>query len=274
MQAMCEKTTSQALRWWVFALPLVAGAGPVWADHLGLEASRDYLVGASVAVGDAHFLGGDARLTLRPLFAFRLGNVRVASGRSGALLALGRTPVDAGVSAALISGEKWSLSTSLRHDDGRPEVGGVAGTELSGTLRGRLTVGYAVSARWALGASASQDLLGRGGGLSGGVQVRYRYPLSDSTHWEASVGASGGNRTYMQGRYGVDAMAGNTPYPLSPGWDGVQLGWGITSALDAHWVVFASANASVLTGAAAHSPLVQRHNSYVITAGLAYRCCH
>ncbi len=269
---MCEKRTFQAQRFWVCALCLAAG--PAGADHLGLEASRDYLVGASLAMGDAHFLGGDARLTLRPLFAFRLGKVRVASGRAGALLALGRAPVDAGVSAALISGEKWTLSTSLRHDDGRSEVGGVAGTDLSGTLRGRVTVGYAVSDRWALGASASQDLLGRGGGLSGGVQVRYRYPLSGTTFWEASLGASGGNRTHMQGRYGVDAIGSNTPYALSAGWDGVQLGWGITSALDAHWVAFASANVSGLTGAAAQSSLVQRQSSYVFTWGLVYRCCH
>ncbi len=278
MQRMCDALKFLCLWRWagnrLVALCLVWGSCSVWADHLDLEASKDYLVGASLALGDAHFSDAGAHLSLRPLFAFRLGRLRVASGRASALLALGRAPVEAGVSAALISGEKGSLSTALRHDQGRPEVEGIAGTDLPGTLRGRVTVGYSLSDRWSVGASASQDLLGKGGGLSGSTQIRYRYPVSEKTYWEASLGAAGGNRVYMQGRYGVGAVSGVSPYTLSAGWDGIQLGWGYTSALDTHWVAFVSANASVLTGVAASSPLVQRPNSFVFTAGLAYRCCH
>lgn len=244
------------------------------AEPVTLEASRDYLIGVTASTS----LDGSPSLKLRPMLAFQLGRVRVSTGGASALLSLGRNPVDPGLSAALLQDDRWSVSTALRLQRGRssgndPLLQGLP--DVPNTVIGRLSVNYTLDPRWVVGASAAQDLLGNHVGLRFNARLRYRHPVSERTYWEAGLGASAGNHTYLQTHFGIapaDAVrTGRTAYVPDSGWESVSLGWTITRVVNRHWVAFAGLSASQLQGQAARSPLVTDRTSYGASAGIAYR---
>jgi MipA family protein len=243
-----------------------------------LEASRDYLVGASLASSAGHVGQTEQGLSLRPLWAFRLGRFRFATGRASSLLSVGRDTVDPGLSTVLTAPDGWRISTSLRYDEGRksgtvPLLAGLP--DVRNTLRGRATASLDLGPRWSGSISGSQDLLGRGGGFYLNTGVSYRYPVSAQTYWDLGLGAVWGSDLYRQTHYGISPEAalatGRTPYRLGGGWERVSLGWNMTSALNPRWVVFGGLNLSQLQGETALSPLVGRKVVYGATLGLAYR---
>ena len=261
------------------ALASGAGAAQLPADTVALEASRDYLVGAAV-VSSAPQLGSDVeqRLRLRPIWAFQLGRFRFATSGASALLSQGRQSVDTGVSTVLAGNDRWSLSTSLSIDEGRSWDDDAAFRglpDVRATLRGRVGANAALGQRWTYSVRASQDLLGRAGGLRVDHGLSYRHPLSSQTHWDLSLGAGWANGTYRQTHYGVEpapaATTGVPAFAIGSGWDTVSMGWRITSALNRHWVAYGGVGVSQLQGAAARSPLVGRQTAYGATVGLAYR---
>lgn len=276
MRRTASVTAAAAL----FALTTGAGAAqPPPAEPVALEASRDYLVGASL-VSSAPQLGSDVeqRLRLRPIWAFQLGRFRFATSGASALLSQGRQSVDTGVSTVLAGNDRWSLSTSLSIDEGRSwdDDAVFRGLpDVRATLRGRVGANAALSQRWTYSVRASQDLLGRDGGLRLDHGLSYRHPISSQTHWDLSLGAGWANGTYRQTHYGVDpgpaAATGVPAFAIGSGWDTVSLGWRITSALNRHWVAYGGVGVSQLQGAAARSPLVGRQTAYGATVGLAYR---
>lgn len=243
-----------------------------------LDASRAYLLGASFAVSTSHLGASGAGLGLRPLWAFRLGRFRLATGRASSLLGVGRDTVDPGLSTVLTTTNGWRLSTSLRYDKGRnsgndPLLAGVP--DVPDTVRGRASASKALGPRWGWSISGSQDLLGRGGGFNLNTGLNYRYPVSQQTYWDLGLSAVWGTDLYHQTHYGLSAEAaqasGRMPYQLGSGWERVSLGWNMTSALSRRWVAFGGLNLSQLQGAAARSPLVGRRAIYAVTVGLAYR---
>ena len=265
------------------ALALLAAAGTQAQerpDDVQLGESRDYLIGASVS-SSANPLGtAEQTLRLGGIWAFQLGRFRFASSGASALLNQGRETVDSGVSTVLARSDKLSLNTSLSLDDGRDwrdekdaRFRGLP--KVRATVRGRVTLGSALADRWSLTTRASQDLLGRDGGLRIDTGLAYRRPLSPQTHWDLSIGAGWANGTYRQTHYGVSAQgAAATPLPaytLGAGWDSVSIGWRITSALNRHWVAYGGLGAAQLQGAAARSPLATRPTTYSATVGLAWR---
>lgn len=249
------------------------------ADPVALEASRDYLVGLSL-VSSAPHLGTDneQRLRWRPIWAFQLGRFRFATSGASALLSQGRKTVDTGVSTVLAGNDIWSLSTSLSIDEGRSwdDDAVFRGLpDIRATVRGRVSATAALSQRWTYSVRASQDLLGRDGGLRLDHGLGYRHPVSPQTHWDLSLGAGWGNGTYRQTHYGIApasaAATGLPAYTIGSGWDAVSLGWRITSALNRHWVAYGGVSASQLQGAVARSPLATRTTVYSATVGVAYR---
>lgn len=248
------------------------------AEPLALEANRDYVVGASL-VSSADPVGSEGqRLDLRPLWAFQLGRFRVSSGGASRLLSVGRETVDPGLSTVLVTDDGWRLSTSLQITDKReadddPLLRGLP--DVRATLRGRATASIELGERWSWNLTASQDLLGRDGGLQLGTAVGYHHPVSEKTYWDASLGAGWANARSRQTHFGLStetALATGRPaYLLGSGWDSVSLGWNITSALSQRWVVFGGLSVSQLQGAAASSPLVGRQTTYGASLGLAYR---
>jgi outer membrane scaffolding protein for murein synthesis (MipA/OmpV family) len=236
------------------------------AEPVVLEASRDYLVGASLVSSAAHVGQTEQRLSLRPLWAFQLGRFRFATGRASSLLSVGRDTVDPG------------LSTSLQYDKGR-ESGAdpllVGLPDVRDTLRGRASASLALGPRWSGSVSGSQDLLGRDGGFYLNTGLNYRYPVSEQTYWDLGLGAVWGTDTYRQTHYGISPAAalatGRTAYALGAGWERVSLGVSMTTALNRRWVAFGGLSLSQLQGATARSPLVGRKTVYGATLGLAYR---
>ncbi|QHE77963.1 MipA/OmpV family protein [Hydrogenophaga sp. PBL-H3] len=264
----------QAVATLAWALSGAAGA----AEPVALEASRDYLLGASLSSGRDPFGTSDQRLSLRPIWAFQLGRFRFATSGASALLAQGRESVDSGVSTVLTRSDLVSLSTSLAIDEGRswrgdPVYDGLP--RVRDTLRGRFTAGVTLSPRWSASLRASQDLLGRGGGLRLDSGLNYRHPISPQTHWDLSIGTGWANRTFRQTHYGIApaaaAATGLQAHDLGAGFDTVSLGWRITSALNKRWVAYGGLNVSQLQGAVARSPLATRTTTLGASVGLAYR---
>lgn len=270
----------------VFSLgALCAVCGPVLAqgsEPVTLQASRDYLIGGAVVSSQAHLGQGGRSLRLDPVWAFQLGRFRLASGQAGSLLSVGREPVDSGLSTVLASTGAWRLSTSLRIRDGReadngdPLLRGLPGTRT--TLLGRLSASRPIGQRWTAAVSATQDLLDRGAGLGLGFGLGYRYPVSATTYWDASVGMGWSNATARRTGFGISPEAGATsgraPYAIGAGWDNASLGWSLTSALSEHWVAWGGVGVSQLQGAAARSPLVGQRTVASASIGLAYRGRH
>ncbi len=274
-----------AYRAWAMAvaMALVACAGAQAQerpDDVRLDESRDYLIGASLSSSSDPLGTAEQKLRLGGIWAFQLGRFRFASSGASALLNQGRETVDSGVSTVLARGDKLSLNTSLSLDDGRDwrdekdaRFRGLP--KVRATVRGRVTLGYALADRWSLTSRASQDLLDRGGGLRIDTGLGYRRPVTPQTHWDFSIGAGWANGTYRQTYYGVSPQgAAATPLPeytLGAGWDNVSIGWRITSALNRHWVAYGGLGVSQLQGAAARSPLATRPTTYSATVGLAWR---
>ncbi len=256
---------------------LVAGAA--WADEPATgQASRDYVVGAALASSAGHIGEADRRLGLSPVWAFQLGRFRLATGPAAKLLSVGRETVDAGLSTVLVSQGRWRLSTSLRIRDSRDSADDAllqGLPDVRATLLGRVNVGVDLGSRWTGSLSATQDLLGRGAGLGLGVGLGYRYPVSERTYWDASVGAGWGNAVSRRTLYGISPEAagasGRAAYVPGSGWDSVSLGWNFTSAVSQRWVVYGGVGVSQLQGAAARSPLVGRRTVASANIGLAYR---
>ena len=142
--------------------------------------------------------------------------------------------------------------------------------DLHSTLRGKLSVGYAFAPRWSLGLGASHDLLDHGGGGSYVASLGYRQPLSERSYWDASLSASWGNRSYMQGHYGVPDGSPRA-YQVEGGIEGMGLGWGYTAAINHNWVAYGGVNYSRLLGDAASSPVVGARDVWGAGIGIAYR---
>jgi outer membrane scaffolding protein for murein synthesis (MipA/OmpV family) len=257
----------------------VLGSGLALAtEPVTLEASRDYVIGASLVSSAGHLGESEQRLSLRPLWAFQLGRFRLATSRANSLLNVGREAVDPGLSTVLVTDGGWRLSTSLQIRDKRtsgddPLLSGLP--DVRATLLGRASASIALGSRWSGSLSATHDLLDRGAGLGLGAGLGYRYPVSRRTYWDASVGLGWSNAIGRQTTYGIGPEAalasGRAPYSLGAGWDSVGLGWSVTTALSENWVAFGGVSASQLLGAAARSPLVGRTTVYSASLGLAWR---
>lgn len=261
-----------------FSVLGLAAAPASAAEPLAPDSSRDYLLGLGVVSSAGHLGDAQRQLRLRPLWAFQLGRFRVATSGTSQLLSVGRESIDPGLSTDLFSTPDFKLSTSLQLDrkrswDGDARLQGLP--DVRATLRGRATASGELAQRWSWSVSASQDLLGRGGGLRLNTGLGYRYPVSERTHWDLSLGAGWGNALHRNTYYGVSpaaaAATGRAPYVLGSGWDSASLGWQLSSALSRRWVAYGGVNVSQLQGATARSPLVGRVTTYGATVGLAYR---
>lgn len=275
-------TVAKVWRPSLVAALLLTGLGAWAQDSVTLKASRDLLVGTAVNSSAGHLGLGDRRWSLSPVWAFQLGRFRLASGRAASLLSVGREPVDAGLSTVITTAGDWRLSTALRirdardADDSDPLLQGLPGTRA--TLLGRVSASRAIGRRWTGSVSATQDLLGNGAGLSVGLGLGYRYPMSEHTYWDASAGLGWSNATARQTSFGIRpqdaAAAGRAPYAIGAGWDSASLSWNLTSSLSEHWVAWGGVGVSQLQGAAARSPLVGRRTVASASIGLAWRERH
>lgn len=260
-------------------LTLVLASGAALANQPDeAKGSREFLIGASLESTVGHIGDGQRSLSLKPVWHFQLGPFRVSRSRASTLLGTGRKSGETGVSADFFSRDGWSLSASLRMDNGRtfdddPVWRGLP--DIRTTVRGRVSVRRPFGERWGWNASIDQDLMGREGGMRLNSGVSYTHLLSERTQWDLGVSATWGNARYMQTHFGITptgaATVGTLPYQLGGGWEGVHAAWNASTALSTNWVLFGGVGLSQLRGDAARSPLVSRRTTTSATLGVAYR---
>lgn len=258
----------------------LCAARPSWATGaLSVpEVDEGYLIGASVASSSSHVGNAKARYTLKPMWAFQLGPVRVSRSRASTLMSAGREKLETGLSTDFDIFSDWRLGASLRVDNGRsfdadPQLAGLP--DVRTTLRTRLSLSRPFGNDWSWSAAVDQDMLGRDGGLRLSQGVGYRWRISENTHWDFSASTTWGNGRYLQTQYGIDNAAalstGRAPYLLGSGWESFRTSVQFTHALSEHWVTFGGLDLSQLLRSAAHSPLVGRVTTHGLSVGLAYR---
>ena len=239
-----------------------------------------YLLGASVTNGPEYDGARSRDTRLRPLWAARLGRWRISTSGGSALLGFGQehTGAGAGASTTLIDRKRLRLGVSLRIDSGRRS--GDASTtrglpDVKRTLRGRLYASYSLNPDWVLGASLSQDLLGRQGGLTASLDLGWRIYRSPTLEWTSGIGLSAGNATNLRSYFGIPesaaATVGKPAYEPGAGLKSLHAGMGFTRPLSKHWFVFGSAGVSQLLGPVADSPLVEKRSGSAASLGLAWR---
>lgn len=239
-----------------------------------------YVLGVALK-STPEYPGSDRQLVkLRPLWAFSYGRVRVSTSGASAVMGFAAAPAGSGISAVLHQDAHWRLGASARMDTGRASADSshLAGLpDVRPTLRGRLFAAYTLSPDWSLGASVSQDLLGRLGGAELGLNLGWQHWLSASTSVSAGAAASLGSRRYMQSYFGVDpvhaAGSGLAAFNPGAGFKSFGVGVGVMTLLSPRWVGFANAGVGTLLGQAADSPVTHQAGSFGVTLGLAYRCC-
>lgn len=237
-----------------------------------------YVLGAIVSTSP-DYAGGDGRKTgLRPAWAVEYGRFRLSTSRGSAFMGHGLVARDSGVSATLAQGDRFHFGASLRVDKGRdgddaPILVGLP--SVRSTLRARVSAGYAITDRWSVRAGLSQDILGRDGGAQLSTSVGYAWPVTASTRVSVGAGASFGDRTYLQGHFGVPAGSSSALPAYSPGAGlySIDAGVEVMTALNRRWVAYGAARVSQLQGDARRSPLTLEPTGYSLSVGLAYRCC-
>jgi len=269
---------SQLTRPSLFVLVL---ATPLWANADDTKEERhqkDYLIGASVVSSTAHIGSGERKVTLKPVWYFQLGPVRVSRSQGSTLLGAGRRSGETGLSTEFLAAQDWNIGLSLRVDNGRtfdndPQFSGLP--DIRTTVRARVSAHRPVGDRWSWNVNMDQDILGKDGGMRAGGGVSYRYPVSETTHLDFGLSAGWADARYMKTHFGISPEAaqrvGQAAYIPGSGWEGIQAGLKFTTALSQRWVVFGGVDLSRLQGGAARSPLVGRPITHSVNVGLAYR---
>ena len=268
---------------WLAGLWVLAGLGGVESARAEgamsvPQTDEGYLIGASLASSSSHVGHGKASFSLKPMWAFQLGSVRVSRSRANSLMSVGRQGLETGLSADFDIFSNWRLGASLRVDNGRsfdgdPELAGLP--DVRTTVRARASVSRPFGDRWSWRASVDQDLLGREGGMRLSQGVGYRWPVSEKTYWDISMSSTWGNGRYLQTQYGIGTSAamdtGRQPYLIGSGWESFRTSVQFTHAMSNHWVAFGGLDLSRLLRGAAHSPLVGRVTTHGLSVGIAYR---
>ena len=276
----------------VAVLPLraqeAAPAQPLPSTPEGAQGSEaqqpsqfNYALGMAYGLSPSYTGSDERKARLRPVLALEYGRFRLSSSRGSSVLHHGLDTRGSGASATLVDRDRLNISASLRIDNGRNASDAVllqGLPEVRSTLRGRLSMGYALTDRWSLGAGLSQDLLGRSGGADLHTGLQYTFNLTQQTRVNFGVGAAFGDGTFMRTQFGVPdsaASQGSALAPFTPGGGlySVDAGMGVMTALNRRWVAFGGVTVSQLRGDARRSPLTLRANTYSATAGIAYRCC-
>jgi outer membrane scaffolding protein for murein synthesis (MipA/OmpV family) len=253
---------------------LAAATAPADAPRLR------WLLGFGLGFAPSYAGAGRNKVSPSLLWGLEFGRVRIASSRSSALLGFGivdsRGP---GATARLDDGSgPLSYGVGLRVDTGRKsadaaETSGLP--DIGRTVRGRAYVGWRLGEGQALAASVAQDLLGRGGGLTGVVDYGIARRFGQRSEWNAQIGLGFGNATYMRSYYGLTpaqaAASGRSAYQPGGSVRDWHAGVGVTTQLGPHWVGSAGLAFAYLLGPAAASPLAARRGTVGLSLSLGWR---
>lgn len=246
------------------------------------ESSRwNTLVGLQASVAPEY--SGSSRTGVEPnlLWAVQYGRFRISSSRAGGLLGFGEQVRGSGATAEFDAGRNWRYGVGLRVDSGRDsedsdDLRGLP--DVKATLRGRVYLVREFGRRFSVGGFVTQDVLGRGGGATAGLDFNFRQPLAgDRTVLSSGFGFGFADARSMRNYYGVPAESvaetGLPAYTPGGGLRDLHAGVDLTTALSNRWIAYVSAGASWLQGDAARSPLVRERQGYSFGIGIGYRCC-
>lgn len=257
-----------------------AGAAPAVAT----EAPRpDWEAAFGLILGyQPEYAGSDRQSwRLRPAFLLRWGRFAISSG-SGMVTRSNRD-VARGLSYALVDSRRWRASLGLRVDQGRSEgdsdrLRGMG--DVDATVRARLYARYQVTPELNLNASWNPDILGRGGGAVGDLEVAWE---RERVWWDGApplrLGLGGGvsfaNGQYMRSQYGVNtAQSEASGYPVFEPGSGLQdihAGIVLRGEFMSGWGMQMGLGVSRLLGPAADSPLTRKPMGWGVNAGLMRR---
>lgn len=260
-------------------LTAIAFAAPALGqDAQPEEPSARYLLGAALTSGPEYEGARRRDVGIKPVWAFKFGRLRITTAGGSALLGFGRDGAGAGASAQLVETDDWRVGISARIDSGRDsdDASTTRGLpDVRRTLRAKLYANYSLTKDWNLSASASQDVLGRRGGLIVDIGTGWRFHRSETTEWTSGLGISAADRRNLRSYFGVprwaSAASGKPAYEPSAGLRDVHVGVNFKHALNQHWFLFGGAGASRLLGPAADSPLIQRPTALTAAVGVAWR---
>lgn len=216
----------------------------------------------------------------RPLWAWQRGRFRVSTSGANTVLGFGSTTPDtgAGASADIAFHDRWRFGAGLRIDNGRrssdsAELAGIP--DVRRTVRLRLYSSYTLDSHWSAIATVSDDLLRRGGGASGSLDVGYGHAIGANAVWSVSAGLRVADRRYLRARYGIPpevaAATGRDAYDPRAGLESLNLGAGLTRSLSPNWIVFGGVSAASLRGGAAVSPLTTARSTWQVSVGVGWR---
>ena len=260
---------------------LCAASGPVLAEPDPTDlASRNglrYALGAALIEAPRYAGSGEQQLKLRPLWAVRYGRLRISGARASGLLDVAGDS-GSGLSADLLSGTRWRLSSSLRIDSGRAAAADAALAGLPPirpTLRGRIFGSVDWGGGWSSSLGYSADLLGRGGGGITGLAVAYGWTPWPGLAASAVVGGNWADQQYMLTHFGITpavaAVTGRTAFQPSVGLMNLHVGLGARLALAERWTLLGGVGLSQLQGDAAASPLTRSRQAASVSLALAWR---
>jgi len=262
----------------ITALALV-GAASARAEQPEVESpSARYLLGAAV-VSQPEYDGASRRETkLKPLWALKFGRLRISTSGAGGLLGFGQEEAAGGASVQFIDADRLRLGVSLRMDSGRSsdDASTTRGLpDVRRTLRARFYTNYSITKDFNVGATLSQDLLGRHGGMTLGADLGWRFYKSRTLEWTSGIGISAGSAQNLNSYFGVPesavAASGKPAYEPGAGLRDMHMGVGFIRPLSKHWLVYGNAGVSRLLGPVADSPLVEKRTGSSAGIGLAWR---
>lgn len=285
---------------------LAAGAlWPLWADAQSLpqppaEAASDAAVADAAPAApevqrpdweaafglilayQPEYPGSDRQAwRLRPAFLLRWGRFAISNG-SGMVTRSNRD-VARGLSYSLVDSSRWRASVGLRVDQGRGEgdSGYLRGMgDIDATVRARLYLRYQLTPEWNLNASWNPDILGRGGGALGNLDVAWE---RERAWWDGApplrlgvgAGISFANGQYMQRQYGVTAAqsvaSGYPVYEPGSGLQDVHAGIVLRGEFMSGWGMQLGLGVSRQLGPAVDSPLTRQTQGWGVNAGLMRR---
>jgi len=256
---------------------------PEWAArHQSLDKEDRqlrWIVGAEVN-SKPDFFGRSGRgYGVRPVLALEWGRVHASTGGGHSLMAQGRERNSArggSIERIVRATDRFNVSLGLSIDRGRDGASSDRlrrAPDVPVTARLRVKARYFLGQRWTASLGASQDILGKHGGLKGDARLSYQYPMSQVTTITTGVGASFGNGAYMRSQYGIpDSPAyGFAPFRPRAGLFETNVGVDVAHAISRRWVAFGGIGFSQLHGDARRSPLTLHSSGMSASIGVAWR---
>lgn len=243
------------------------------------ERQLRWIVGAEVNAKPDFFGQSGRGYGLRPVVALEWGRLHASSGGGHSLMGQGRdrnSGRGGAVDGIVRATDRFNVSLGLSVDRGRDGARSdrlQVAPKVPATLRLRVKARYFLGQRWTASVGASQDILGKHGGLKGDVRLAYQYPASQATTITVAAGASFGNGAYMRSQYGVPDTPGwgFTAFRAGGGLYESNLGVDVAHAISRRWVAFGGLGYSHLHGDARRSPLTLHSSGVSASVGVAWR---